>query len=149
MLARIKALKSDQLYAQLRAEVAAWRFPYRRHKAMSQNIWQVFSEKRAKSNADANGWKSSSSELLTVVPIVLNWADTHFGERLLAEVESMRMPWAVISYLLDLKFGRANDADHLRALIEAHFRKHVLVYGDGLIGLKCTSDFLYVEAWES
>ena len=35
-----------------------------------------------------------------------------------------------------MKYGIATDVTHLRNLIEAHFRQHVLVYGDDLIGPK-------------
>ena len=136
LLARIKTLpEGDQLYARLRKEVCAWRWPAFRSR-QCKNTWQIFSESRAKSNKDANGWKSSSGELLSVAPILLNWASTHFGRSLPNEVESFRKLCAIIDYILALKYGRATDANHLGNMIEAHFRHHVLVYGDGLIGPK-------------
>ena len=65
-----------------------------------------------------------------------NRASTHFGKRFPAEVESFRRLCAIIDYILDLKYGRTADTNHLLNLIEAHFRQHVHVYGDNLIGPK-------------
>ena len=135
LLSRIRPLEGDQLYAKLRDEVRAWRWPHFR-KSQCKDTWQIFSESRVTSNKAANGWKSSSSELLSVAPILLNWASTHFGSRLPNEVESFRRLCAIIDYILAMKYGRAADANHLANLIDAHFRQHVLVYGDGLIGPK-------------
>ena len=135
LLAQIKTRVGNQLYARLREEVCAWSWP-RHRSSQCKNTWQIFSEKRAKSNSDANGWKSSSSELLSVAPILLNWASTHFGTSLPGEVESFRRLCAIIDYFLALKYGKAADANNLQNLIEAHFRQHVLVHGDDLIGPK-------------
>ena len=135
LLRRIKRREDNELYARLREEVCAWRWPYFRS-SQNKNAWQIFSEARAKSNSEANGWKSSSSELLSVAPILLNWASTRFGRRFPAEVESFRRLCAIIDYILALKYGRAADTNHLLNLIEAHFRQHVHVYGDDLIGPK-------------
>ena len=135
LLSRIKKREGKELYARLREEVCAWRWPYFRS-SQCKNTWQIFSDARAKSNSDANGWKSSSSEFLSVAPILLNWVSTHFGRSLPGEVESFRRLCAIIDYILALKYGRAADANHLGNLIETHFRQHLLVYGDGLIGVK-------------
>jgi len=136
LLARLKERHTlNELYAVLRDEVRQWRWPQHRQ-STCKNTWQIFSEKRAKSNSEANGWKSSSSELLSVAPILLNWVYTHFRRSLGGEVESFRRFCAVIDYILDLKYGRATDTTHLSNLIEAHYRQHVLVYGDDLIGPK-------------
>ena len=135
LLSRIKQREGKELYARLREEVCAWRWPYFRS-SQCKNTWQIFSDARAESNRSANGWKSSSSEFLSVAPILLNWVSTHFGRSLPGEVESFRRLYAIIDYILALKYGRAADANHLGNLIDAHFRQHVLVYGDGLIGPK-------------
>ena len=135
LLSRIKKREGKELYARLREEVCAWRWPYFRS-SQCKNTWQIFSDARAESNRSANGWKSSSSEFLSVAPIFLNWVSTHFGRSLPGEVESFRRLYAIIDYILALKYGRAADANHLGNLIEAHFRQHLLVYGDGLIGPK-------------
>ena len=135
LLSRIRPLEGDQLYAKLRDEVRAWRWPHFR-KSQCKDTWQIFSENRVTSNKAANGWKSSSSELLSVAPILLNWASTHFGRSLPGEVESFRRLCAIMDYILALKYGSAEDTNHLGNLIEAHFRQHLLVYGDGLIGVK-------------
>ena len=135
LLSTIRKVQGPTLYATLRTEVRAWRWP-RFRSSQCKNTYQIFAESRAKSNQEANTWKSSSGELLSVLPILLNWVSIHFGRRLPNEVESLRRLCAIIEYILAMKYGRAADTNHLRHLIEAHFRHHVLVYGDGLIGPK-------------
>ena len=128
----LKALKQKKVsYAALQDECKSYEWP--RSRDNGKYSWQVFAEKRAESNKE--GWKSSMSEFLYILPIILQFAQSNFGHSLPNEVESFRRLAEVIDYIQALKYGhvRRAKAGTLTKLQESHFEKHLETYGPGLV----------------
>ena len=116
-------------YETFREEIKLWKFPKRYHGTM-KGAWRLFSDTRAAAAQKEDGsWKSSASELLTIIPIVLDWICRYMSDQLPGEVESFRRFCEVIDYIQGLKHQIQHDVHELQRRVVRHLHQHALVYG--------------------
>ena len=105
-------------YDTFREEIKLWKFPKIYHGTM-KGAWRLFSDTRAAAAQKEDGsWKSSASELLTIIPIVLDWIYRYMSDQLPGEVESFRRFCEVIDYIQRLKHQIQHDVHELQRRVE-------------------------------
>lgn len=107
---------------------ASWTFP-RNFREKGAAIHQVFNASRERASTET--FKASASELLTVLPLLVHFADTCIlpSGKLAAEVESLKLVGDMVAIL---QAGKAGDPDHesLKRVVHQHFQGFMRVYGE-------------------
>ena len=113
------------------AEMKSWTWPAH-HAKVGKQSWQVFAPRRAASSRSASYWKSSVSEFMTVLPVLLNFFRMNATSATVSQISSLEQLCSLLDVIMKLKRGEFDALHTFAALLQTWFVHTIRTYGNDI-----------------